>query len=215
MEDTLDYDKIAADVDAIDNAATQERVTIDISATLANRIEIKNVGYDEMDRMLESMETRKAEVASAQETAQPQTVTQQPAAQPLAPAPASQTPRVPQIQVGKEMESAGKRLRDMMGNAGKEFEQSVSQHVEEEKEKNLAMPKLSLHDQVDDLEKIEEGLNENVFDPEQLRVIGEEVGALDKIAARQDTSKAPDDQRELLVVREQKVKEIKARLNIG
>lgn len=202
MEDELDYQKAAAAVDSIDANAGGESLPIDIAEVFANRLEVKKVRYAELSPMLDKLEMKKGETL------------------PEAPAQAKQQqkPQQPQAlrhELSKEMVSAAARLRSMAGGVGREFEGGVVRRIEEAEQAKLVMPTLSLQDQLSDLEKIKEGLGEGVFNKEQLKIIAQEVKGLSSLAAREDQSKLSDDQRELALMRNQRVKEIKTGLNMN
>ena len=196
MEGEASYEKMAELVDSIDSARPEAEATIDLSDVFSSRLAVKKVAYRDAGRMLEQVKI-KPEI-------------QQPAQQP-------QQPRV-QTQVQKretrnEMAGAAASLRNMVAGAEKEFAESVTKKMEEAEEAKLAMPKLSLQDQLSDLEKIREGLEENVFDNTQIKIIKEEMKGMTQILSREDVSKMGDDQRELTLMRNQRIKEIKGRLN--
>ncbi|MDE1854781.1 MAG: hypothetical protein KGH57_00460 [Candidatus Micrarchaeota archaeon] len=198
MEGEESYEKMAEQIDSIEASRSEAETSIDVNEVLANRLSIKKISYNEADRLLEGV---KATAAVPQQASQP------------SPQPRQQ-PQAPKRELKKETKAAAGSLRSMIGGAGKEFSESVSAKVEEAEEAKLAMPKLSLQDQVSELEKIEEGIDEKVFDREQIGIIGEEVRGLSKIAAREDTSRMSEEQRELVLMRNQRIKEIKGRLNI-
>lgn len=196
MVQETEYESSASLVDSIEAARGSEQATIDMSEVFANRLAIRTLKYAEADQMLEKGDLRRAEAVQEQ--------VQQPKTQ----------IRVPKQEVSAERESAASRLRSMVGGAGKELAESVSTRVETAKEAQLVMPKLSLQDQLSDLEKIREGLDENVFDKEQISIIREEIDGMSQILAREDASTMGSEQRELVQARNQRVKEIKGRLNI-
>lgn len=198
MASEIGYEEMAELVDSIDISHPGEEASLDVSKILANRLTVKKVGYDEADKLLESM-TLKPTTPQ-----QEQSQVQQPHAQ-------------AQV-LGRETlhaaADAAMSLKNMVGGAGKEFAESVERKVEEVKEAGLVMNKLSVQDQLTDLEKIKEGMDENAFDNEQLKVIAEEVKGMAQISAREDMSKMSEDQRELVLMRNQRIKEIRDRLNI-
>jgi len=184
-------------VDSAEASFKGAEATIDISEVFANRLAVKKVAYSEVGTVLERVRAR-------------------PEAQP-APQPNVQQPK-PQVQVpkretSKEMAGAAVSLRGIVAGVEKEFAESVARKIEKAEEAKLIMPKLSLQDQLSDLEKIREGLEENVFDKEQLKIIKEEINGMSRISSREDVSKMSEDQRELVLMRNQRIKEIKGRLN--
>ncbi len=202
MDSYSDYESAASLVDSMEASNVGEQATIDVGDVFANRLEVKTLKYAEADRILERGEVRRTETVPA--------APQQPRPQ----AQAQVQVRVPKREVTRETVSAASRLRSMVGGAGKELAESVSTKMEQAKEAELVMPKLSVQDQLSDLEKIKEGLNENVFNDEQLGIIVDEIKGMSQISAREDTSRMSADQRELVLMRNQRIKEIKGRLNI-
>lgn len=199
MDEALDYEKVIERVDSAHETPEEAPVSIDLSTAFENFIEEKELRYSDVSALVEGAEVKKIEGA--------------PEAQVQAPAPRQEVP-VPKHELGKEMEGAAGKLRGMIGGAGREFEGSVTKEIEKAKEANLVMPTLSMQDQLSDLEKIDEGLGEDVFDKEQIGIIIKEIGALSNIVARQDTSELSDDEKEIALMRDQKVKEIKVRLHM-
>lgn len=201
MAEDQEYQQVVSLVDSIASASTEESTSIDVGEVFLHRLPIKEIGYAEADKMFEK---------GALSRPAPQEAPIQPSVQ--QPKPQVQV-QVPKHEVRKETEGAAAGLRRLMGGAGKEYAESVTRE-EKEKEEQLVMPKLSVQDQLSDLEKIKEGIDENVFDKEQLGIIVEEVSGMSKIAAREDTNRMSADQRELVLMRNQRIKEIKGRLNI-
>lgn len=202
MDGELDYEKVILQVDAAPEVSETASISIDISAAFGNSIEMKELRYEDVSALIEGAETKKAET---QPEAKPQPEVQVQAAA---------VPIVPKHEVGKEMAGAAIRLRGMIGGVGKEFEESVTKRIESVEDANLVMPTLSTQDQLSDLEKIEGGIDAGLFDKEQTDIIVQEVNALSRIIARQDTSGLSDDEKEIALMRDQKVKEIKVRLHL-
>ena len=70
------------------------------------------------------------------------------------------------------------------------------------------MPKLSVQDQLSDLESIEQGMAEGTFDKKQLGIIANEIRWLYAASMREDTKGLSDEQKELVALRNQKAIEI-------
>ncbi len=200
MADAQEYRKIAEMVDAIDAAYSGGAETIDVNSVFSNRIETKILGYAQISALLERG-------GAAPEV---------PEYQPQAPAPQTQVQQTqtPKHDLGKEKSNAAVKLKSMVGNIEKEFEGAVSKKVEEFEERNLVMPTLSLQDQLTDIEKISDGVRENAFNPEQKKIIIQEIKWLSSSAARIDPEKLDQDSRNILVLRDQKVKELRSKLNV-
>ncbi len=215
--DDDDYQKAVSLVDTIDTSHGPESAQIDMSDVFANRLQLKKLSYADVGQLIERGEKGTAYKPEAAQAPQPaQQAHAQPAPQRPQPQPQPQpAPRVPKHELSKDMNGAAERLRSMVGGAGKEFATDVSTKIEEAKEANLVLPKLSLQDQISDLDKMKEGIDEHVFDAEQLHIIEEEVDGMERISTRESKSTLNDEQRELVIMRNQRLKELKGRLNIG
>ncbi len=343
VEEAPDYEKMVDIVDSVDQASAETTIPIDVSDVFQNRIEVRELKYEDVEQILEKTDTRRFEVPQIQarqriqpqqmqpkvqstqpktrmqpqfQTPQPQmrvreTPQMQPQAQPSQPQPqaAQQQPRIepqkqetgeqqvtqqpqakapqmqprarpilqtageifgsgggakstaggtggtelekgvkeqipehkreeeaimqvqpqaraPQMQprtratkqnIGNEMAEAAGRLKNMMGAAGTEFEKGVKKEIVETKveKQQTVMPKLSLQDQVSDLEKIEEGIGEDAFDDEQIEIIKQEINALSLAASKEMMSRLSWEQKQLALLRNQKIKEIRRALNMN
>ncbi len=92
----------------------------------------------------------------------------------------------------KETEKAAGKLEQRFRNIGEEFEGNIEKFSEKVNTSGLVLPKLSLQDQINDLQKISEGLDENAFGEDELNVINDEIAGLLKIM--QKKTNAPQDQ---------------------
>ncbi len=210
MADETDYQKMVALVESIGEAPSPESITVDVSEAFQDRLQVRSLKYLDVSEPLDRLEAHRPAPQQRAVVQQPSTPKPQvqPQVQPQQPA-----PQVPKRQVSKEMTGAASKLRSMVGGAGKEFAESVTKRVEETQEAGLVMPKLSLQDQVSDLDKIKEGLDEKVFDRDQLKIIAQEIRGISQVAAREDVGRMSSDQRELAEMRNQRIKEIKSGLN--
>jgi len=207
MTEAANYEQTAAAVDLVDASYHEGLATLDMSEVFLDVLEIKKLKYSDVGMLVEGSEIKKAEaVQEVQSQPQQQQQTQQPKVQ--------MQVQVPRHALEDDMKQAANKLMGMAGGVGKEFEEMIEKDIEEARESKLIMPKLSLQDQVSDLEKVQEGITEGSFGKEQVNIITKEIKALDRIASREDISKLSDDQKELAAMRNQKVKEIKSGLNI-
>ncbi|MGC9037547.1 MAG: hypothetical protein ACP5IK_02455 [Candidatus Micrarchaeia archaeon] len=127
--------------------------------------------------------------AAEAEAAKPQI---QPQLQAQAPAQAGK-PLKPRKQLfAQELKSATASL-EKIAKVSKEIEEAVSKQKEEKKLKGLVLPTLSLSDQISDLEKIKEGLEERVFNEQQLEIIKLEANGLARLIAEGKQPNAPTD----------------------
>ncbi|MGA3020731.1 MAG: hypothetical protein ABSD68_02165 [Candidatus Micrarchaeales archaeon] len=196
MEEPTDFAKLVELVDSAGAYSNESTVLIDISEVFGNTLNIRKMKYEDVSQLLEGGEVKKAEVA--------------PEAQPKAQVEAA----VPKRPTKKETEKAAEKVRNMAGGKGKEFEKKVNKEIEKAEKKGLVIPRLSLQDQLSDLEKIDEGIAEGVFDKEQTKIILDEVKTISYISSHEDIEKFSEDQKEIVFMRNQKIKEIKDRLHI-
>lgn len=136
----------------------------------------------------------------AQQTAS--VVQQQPAAPNPQPAgmqavPAHSDKPVPSA-LDRYAESAASELRRIIPSRARKQERK-----EEQKSDQMVMPSLSLPDQISELERIEAGLDGNVFNSEQLKLISIEVKAL-KASSKGEKGTTADSS--LVAIRDQKLK---------
>ncbi len=151
MDETLDYEKVIVQVDAAPEPSEKSSITIDLSSAFKDPIEAKELKYGDVSAFIDNVfETAKKPEAAPD--AKPKPAVQVQAA-------------VPKHDVEKEMGDAAAKLRGMIGGAGKEIENTVTKEFVKPKEK-LVMPTLSTQDQLSDLEKIQEGIEENLFSKE-------------------------------------------------
>jgi hypothetical protein len=196
LEEPTDFAKLVELVDSAGAYSNESTVLIDISEVFGNTLNIRKMKYEDVSQLLEGGEVKKAEVA--------------PEAQPKAQVEAA----VPKRPTKKETEKAAEKVRNMAGGKGKEFEKKVNKEIEKAEKKGLVIPRLSLQDQLSDLEKIDEGIAEGVFDKEQTKIILDEVKTISYISSHEDIEKFSEDQKEIVFMRNQKIKEIKDRLHI-
>ncbi len=153
------YDNIFGMLETVENASKKpESVVIDSGKVFSSKIEEKMYSVEETRALLSKLEgiRRVEQVQYAPEKTQF-------AAQPQ--------PRAGAPDITKEIEQ-------IVGNASKDFEKSLEKELEKIETKKLILTSLSLQDQRSELEKISEGLDEQVFDDEQLKIIVSEVKGL-------------------------------------
>ncbi|MEM3781445.1 MAG: hypothetical protein QXT43_00580 [Candidatus Micrarchaeaceae archaeon] len=96
----------------------------------------------------------------------------------------------------KELHDAAGKL-ESIGAAGTAIGRSIGEAREQRRLKGLVLPTLSLNDQISDLEKIDEGLKERVFNSEQLKIIRLEANGLARLIAEGKQKAVPTDLAEL------------------
>ncbi len=200
MDETLDYEKVIVQVDAAPEPSEKSSISIDLSTAFDNSIEVKELKYDDVSAFIDSV-AEGAKKAEAAPEAKPKPAVQVQAA-------------APKHDVQREMEVAATKLRGMIGGAGKELEKTVTKEFAKPKETKLVMPTLSTQDQLADLEKIQDGIEGNLFTKDQMDIIIQEVQELSKNPASKETGGMSDEEKEVALMRDQKVKEIKVRLHL-
>jgi len=173
--------KIIEEVDALGKSTSV--VELDLDKVIANRIEIKQYNYEEAIQSLVGVEAKEEKIK------EPEKVVTAP-------------------KEGIEVEKAANEIKNVIGSIGKEFEKNIKRETERIKGEKLVLPTLSLQDQISELEKISEGLDEQVFSDEQLKIIKDEVyGLRDKIKGEK-ISAADEFQKSLINLRNQKINEV-------
>jgi len=174
--------KIIEEVDALGKSTSI--VELDLEKVVENKIEIKQYNYDEAIHSLVGVEAKEEKVKESIEKV------------------------VTAPQEGVEVEKVANEIKNLIGSIGKEFEKNIKKETERIKGEKLVLPSLSLQDQISELEKISEGLDEQVFSDEQLKIIKEEVyGLMDKIKGEK-ISAADEFQKSLIDLRNQKINEV-------
>ncbi len=77
------------------------------------------------------------------------------------------------------------------------------------------MGKLSVQDQISDLEKISMGLDQKAFDEAQMKLIREEVSALQNATKGQDAEKFEEPQRGMIMLRNQRLQDVINKLSVN
>lgn len=194
MSDASEYEREAEAADEIDKTNPGAPESVDVAEVLGEGIGVKTLGYADVSRSLQRVGVY------------------------VEPAPAAihreqmQAPEVQKPHLEAENERAASKLREAAGRLGSEFEGIMEERKEQAEEKALIMPKLSIQDQISDLGKIEEGLEEGVFSKDQIDIIKEEVHWLTSAGARISTANASQDAKELVAIRDQKAKALAGKL---
>jgi len=192
------YDEALSLIEGIEaGAGSQQRKPFVIDSTsLSETLDIKQVDYNEVLKEF-GIETApeaenvqraqvsvpKPEVAPKPEQAKPQ----------VAPKPRAK-PNPSYFK--KDLEEAASKL-SVIAKAGSEISNVVKEEREKAKTKGLVLPTLSINDQISDLEKISEGLKEQVFTKEQIDIIVLEANGLARLIAQGKQPNVPTDLAEL------------------
>ncbi|MFP3278036.1 MAG: hypothetical protein RXO43_02370 [Candidatus Micrarchaeota archaeon] len=178
----VDDPKIIEEVDKL--GKNNSVVELDLDKVIANRIEIRQYNYGEAIQSLVGVEAKEEKIKEPIEK------------------------EVTAPQEGIAVEKAASEIKNVIGSIGKEFEKNIKRETERIKGEKLVLPTLSLQDQISELEKISEGLDEQVFSDEQLKIIKDEVyGLRDKVKSEK-ISIADEFQKSLIDLRNQKINEV-------
>lgn len=125
-----------------------------------------------------------------------------------APQPSKPAPSPPPLSEAAMTESDVEAAAQEMKNINK-AQKAPSKPVAEEKpvkaEDDLVLPKLSIPDQISELESIDAGIDAGAFNSDQLGIIRKEVAGLAKIAGNKEPA-ANDPQKDLISLRNERLK---------
>ncbi|MGC9099212.1 MAG: hypothetical protein ACP5HW_01535 [Candidatus Micrarchaeia archaeon] len=117
-------------------------------------------------------------------------------------------PQAPAPVEEEKVEKAAEEIKEVIGSIGKEFEKNIKRETGRIKGEKLVLPTLSLQDQISELEKISEGIDENVFTEEQMKIVKEEVTGLKDKVKMEKTAPTDEFQKSLISLRNQKIEEV-------
>jgi hypothetical protein len=225
VADETDYEKAVSLIGAAPQAGPGQ-VTIDLGTVLADKIGIRRADYSEVAGLLESLEAKQAG-----ETGD---ITSKLGVQ-------KNVERGKRI-FGKGVSGAesgfgraaslfgkgfGESSRGIeiaagaargLGRAAKSVEKEFAEAVRRNPPKvgpaGLVLPRLSLQDQLSELEKIGAGIDGGAFSADQMRTIANEIAGLDAAVSKEDASSAPEDLKEPIALRASRLRDIKGKLNI-
>jgi len=154
-----EYDEIVSRLEAIEASSQKpESIVIDTGKAFSNKIEARAYSYDETRALISRLEgVKKIETAPSSAERVQFAGIQQP------------RPQMPDIT---------SEIKHIVSTASESFEKDLEKGLEKIETSKLILPSLSLQDQLSELEKISEGLDEQVFDEEQLKIIVAEVKGL-------------------------------------
>lgn len=217
-EQENDYQKLVRLIEDIEATSTKTNSSfIDLSGTMEQMQAAKSRSYKEMLEMIESVEgggRRIRDQPSQMMPPQQQTQVQTPKPvklqkqqkpqreQPhiitsgVAQAQFTQTnvvtPQIPTaVDAAKKRESVANELSQMakrLASMTPDIQEFTRKKINT---KDLVLPTLSIADQISELERIIEGLNERVFDAEHIKVVSQEVYGLRQVVAGQKKKMKP------------------------
>jgi hypothetical protein len=112
----------------------------------------------------------------------------------------AQKQEVQQVSKPVEFSEAKNELNGVANNLGSSQNVFVKPPSMKRKESEDVLPKLSVADQISELERIIEGLNEHVFNSEQLEIIKEEVLGLKRAVQKGEQEKETGDPERFLAL---------------
>jgi hypothetical protein len=227
VADGTDYENALAIIGAAGAAqAGLGRVAIDLDEVLSKRISIKRVDYAEVRGLLDLIETKKAEeeaeASSKQKVQKDVDVGRRifgrgisGAEKGLGRAAALVRKEFGESSGGRAIaESAARELNRSVKSVEKEFGEAVQRDSGKVGANGLVMPRLSLQDQLSELEKISEGLDRGAFNEDQKKMIASEIAGMDAISAKEDAGGQDENLKELVALRARRISDIKSKLNI-
>ncbi len=131
------------------------------------------------------------------------------AAEQMAPQPQAQrSAQAPAAKSAGGLSAAAAELREAVSH----IESSVGSIREKRSTEKLVLPNLSLSDQLNELEKINLGIDGSIFNAEQLEIIKTEIKGLAKTALKH--KQPPADQKDMMELRDKRLKEVLIKLGI-
>jgi hypothetical protein len=120
-------------------------------------------------------------------------------------------PRPPEQALDSEVRRTANEMKTQMQEH--EYKHEEIKNAQIKAEENLVLPNLSVPDQIADLEKINQGLDADIFSASQLQVVREEVNGLAE-RAKKSAEPAEGTQKDLISLRDQRLAMVKARLGL-
>lgn len=192
-----EYEKAVVLIEQVEGGAVKPDVNfVDVSTTFTQVPPSRPKGYKELVVMIDEIEGRSK---NFRDTLKPPDhshlitsgISQVKFAQPQQPVPSSmpqppvqrnqQIPDALQKQKEKVMSELS-AITQKMSSIGPMIKQIRRQKVEV---KDLILPNLSISDQISELERIIEGLKENVFDAEHIGIVTQEVYGLQQVVSQE------------------------------
>ncbi len=183
---TTTYEQAIQEIESF-SAERDVTFVIDTSTLFSNKINFGTFDYEKADAIISTVEGTKREKIE---------VMQQPAV------------RIPTPPPEHKEISAGKEIANIISDAGREFEKKVSEEALKLKREKLILPTLSIQDQISDLEKMSEGIDENVFNKEQLDIIKLEVEGMNNRLKYEKQPPNDEFQKSLIALRNKRLQEV-------
>ncbi len=193
-EENVDYNQAVKTIDEMEGENEETKsVMINTKEALSYQIDVGTYDYNKACKEIEITEGGKIPAI------------EEPTAKQIQEAKAKQ---VPVKSVTKESFDAAKEIKQLIGGAGKEFDQVVEEEAKKINKEKLVLPTLSLQDQIHELEGIKEGLDNKAFTQYQLSIVRSEVIGLSE-QVRYEKIKSKDQfQRSLIELRNKLLTEL-------
>lgn len=199
----MDYKEAIKEIEGVAQGG-EKAATIDMDSVFKDVMEKRTLSYQQAMKELVAFGPAVAELQPEAAPAQAQqTVQKGPTAQ------GAKTAASASIPVELENAAAAELHKVVFGIGGE-----INEIRERRMLEKLILPRLSISDQMSELEKIEIGTFDGSFSEEQKKLIHEEVKGLLVFIHKEDTSRLTDEQKELVALRNEKVNELKLKLGI-
>jgi len=216
MDAQNDYTAISETLEKIEQEkSVQGRMQIDPNAVLANQVEVLDYSYDKACSIISGIET---EISLQQKSSQQGPQIQMPTVnvnKEVAQTATQIRQKIGSVELQKnilsanrEMISAAREIGGIVGGAGKELEGMIQESIAKAKAKKLILPNLSVQDQIHELEGISDGIDQKVFDSEQLKIIRQEIDGIKEIGKALKGVEIEASQREMVALRDKLVADV-------
>ncbi|MDE1870191.1 MAG: hypothetical protein KGH71_04385 [Candidatus Micrarchaeota archaeon] len=216
MDNQTEYAAISETLDKIEqDRSAQGRIQIDPSAILGHQVEVLDSDYDKACSIIGGIES---EILAQQKASQQGPQIQIPVVnvnKEVAQTASQIRQRIGSVEIqksivsaNKEMLSAAKEIGGIVGGAGKELGGMIQEGIAKAKAKKLILPNLSVQDQIHELEGISDGIDQKVFDAEQLGIIRQEIDGIKEIGRALKGVAIDPSQREMLALRDKLVLDV-------
>ena len=202
----MDYNESVSLIDSIQAKDTEVRTVVADIYDLGAEISIREyLGVESAD-LVKGMDKQSEGAKSAEEAAKP--AAQRPKEKPVKPT-AEMLSRI-----NERKKEVARELEEMIKVEAKPKapEPKIAEEKPEAQKEALVLPGLSVQDQIRELEKIEVGLDQGVFESIQLEIIRKEIAGLK--AAAEATIPADDFQRNLVQIRNSRLNEVSKKLGV-
>ena len=203
----MDYNESVSLIDSVQSKDTEVRTVVADIYDLGDEISIREYLEVESVELVHGIE-KQPEAAKAPEEAAKQPIVQRQKE--------TAVRRMPNVldKITEKKKEVAKELEDMIKaeTRARAPEPEKVNETPAPKKEALVLPELSLQDQVRELEKIELGLDQGVFESIQLEIIKREVAGLKEAAG--NIVPADDFQKNLVQIRNSRLSEVSKRLGV-